>query len=68
MTTVKIPAGSVELSGELVLPPAEDHDYALRFDIDLLTQLARRHALDAEGCHFNRQHANLCCAILTHYI
>lgn len=81
MTAVKIPAGSVELSGELVLPPAasgvvlfahgsgssrfsprntyvasvlqqhgigtllfdlltraEDQDYALRFDIDLLTQ------------------------------
>ncbi|MCG7756305.1 MAG: dienelactone hydrolase family protein [Nitrosomonas sp.] len=81
MTTVKIPAGAVELSGDLVLPPAasgvvlfahgsgssrfsprntyvakvlqqqgigtllfdlltraEDQDYALRFDIDLLTQ------------------------------
>ncbi|MBX9916347.1 MAG: dienelactone hydrolase family protein [Nitrosomonas sp.] len=81
MTAVKIPAGSVELSGELVLPPeasgvvlfahgsgssrfsprntyvakvlqqqgigtllfdlltrVEDQDYALRFDIDLLTQ------------------------------
>ena len=81
MTTVKIPAGSVELSGDLVLPSAasgivlfahgsgssrfsprntyvakvlqqqgigtllfdlltreEDQDYALRFDIDLLTQ------------------------------
>lgn len=38
MTTVKIPAGSIELSGELVLPPAEDQDHALRFDIDLLTQ------------------------------
>lgn len=81
MTAVKIPAGSVELSGELVLPPAasgvvlfahgsgssrvsprntyvanvlqqqgigtllfdlltrsEDQDYAMRFDIDLLTQ------------------------------
>lgn len=81
MSTVKIPAGSVELSGELILPPAavgvvlfahgsgssrfsprntyvakvlqqhgiatllfdlltraEDQDYALRFDIDLLTQ------------------------------
>ena len=81
MNTVKIPAGSVELSGELVLPPtassvvlfahgsgssrfsprntfvakvlqqqgigtllfdlltrAEDQDYAMRFDIDLLTR------------------------------
>ncbi|NBQ71049.1 MAG: alpha/beta hydrolase [Nitrosomonadaceae bacterium] len=81
MTAVKIPAGAVELSGDLVLPPAasgvvlfahgsgssrfsprntyvakvlqqqgigtllfdlltrvEDQDYALRFDIDLLTQ------------------------------
>ncbi|MBS0299166.1 MAG: dienelactone hydrolase family protein [Proteobacteria bacterium] len=81
MSTVKIPAGSVELSGELVLPPAaagvvlfahgsgssrfsprntyvakvlqqqgigtllfdlltraEDQDYAMRFDIELLTQ------------------------------
>ena len=81
MSTVKIPAGAVELSGDLVLPPAaagvvlfahgsgssrfsprntyvakvlqqqgigtllfdlltraEDQDYALRFDIDLLTQ------------------------------
>lgn len=40
MTAAKIPAGSVELSGELVLPPAEDQDHALRFDIDLLTQRA----------------------------
>ena len=81
MTAVKIPAGTVELSGDLILPPAatgvvlfahgsgssrfsprntyvakvlqqqgigtllfdlltraEDQDYALRFDIDLLTQ------------------------------
>ncbi len=81
MTTVKIPAGTVELSGELVLPPtaagvvlfahgsgssrfsprntyvakvlqqqgigtllfdlltaAEDQDYVVRFDIDLLTR------------------------------
>lgn len=81
MTTVKIPAGSVELSGELILPPAaagvvlfahgsgssrfsprntyvakvlqqrgvgtllfdlltraEDQDYAMRFDIELLAQ------------------------------
>lgn len=81
MNTVKIPAGSVELSGELILPPAasgvvlfahgsgssrfsprntfvanvlqqqgigtllfdlltraEDQDYAMRFDIDLLTR------------------------------